>query len=311
MTPNAPSTRRPADHDARMERVQIALEGLSVGDAFGQQFFYFPQVEAVIAERAVPQPPWHYTDDTEMALGITEVLDRHGGIDADTLAGVFARRYRERPRRGYGATAQDVLQAIGEGLHWSAAASSAFGGEGSMGNGAAMRVAPVGAYFADEFAAAVAAALASAAVTHCHPDGQAGAVAVAAAAAWAWQARGQPGRSGSQLFDAVLDVTPDSDTRQGILRARQMGPEVPPQTAASVLGSGWQVISSDTVPFALWCAARHLGDYVEALWTTVAGLGDRDTTCAIVGGIVALSAGRESIPQEWVAAREPLLLGEG
>jgi ADP-ribosylglycohydrolase len=73
-----------------------------------------------------------------------------------------------------------------------------------------------------------------------------------------------------------------------------------------VLGSGYRVIASDTVPFALWCAARHLDDYAEALWATVAGLGDRDTTCAIVGGIVALSAGRASIPADWLAAREPL-----
>jgi hypothetical protein len=42
------------------------------------------------------------------------------------------------------------------------------------------------------------------------------------------------------------------------------------------------------------------------MWTTVAGLGDRDTTCAIVGGIVALSAAPATIPSTWVAAREPL-----
>jgi ADP-ribosylglycohydrolase len=72
------------------------------------------------------------------------------------------------------------------------------------------------------------------------------------------------------------------------------------------LGTGTKVTSADTVPFALWCAARHLDDYEEALWTTVSGLGDRDTTCAIVGGIVALSAGRGSIPATWLAAREPL-----
>ena len=44
----------------------------------------------------------------------------------------------------------------------------------------------------------------------------------------------------------------------------------------------------------------------EALWSTGAGMGDRDTTCAIVGGIVALSAGREPIPRAWLSAREPL-----
>jgi hypothetical protein len=54
--------------------------------------------------------------------------------------------------------------------------------------------------------------------------------------------------------------------------------------------------AQDTVPFALWCAARHLDDYAEALRLTVSGLGDRDTTCAIVGGIVACFTGEEGIP---------------
>jgi len=43
--------------------------------------------------------------------------------------------------------------------------------------------------------------------------------------------------------------------------------------------------------------------YKDALWTTVAGLGDRDTTCALVGGIVA-SKNEIAIPADWLAARE-------
>jgi ADP-ribosylglycohydrolase len=74
----------------------------------------------------------------------------------------------------------------------------------------------------------------------------------------------------------------------------------------AALGNGSQIISQDTVPFALWCAARHLTEFEEAIWTTVAGFGDRDTTCAIAGGIVALAVGREALPSEWLAAREPL-----
>jgi ADP-ribosylglycohydrolase len=243
-----------------------------------------------------------------MALGIVEVLARRGRVGPDELAGVFARRYRARPGRGYGGTAHEVLQAIGEGVDWRLAAGGAFGGMGSMGNGGAMRVGPLGAYFADDPAAVVEQARASAGVTHAHPDGQAGAIAIASAAAWAWRTRDDAGRSGRQMLEAVLDLTPDGDTREGIGRALALPPEASPQTAASRLGAGWRVISSDTVPFALWCAARHLGDYVEALWTTVAGLGDRDTTCAIVGGIVALSAGPDAIPPDWLAARERLQL---
>ncbi len=60
-----------------------------------------------------------------------------------------------------------------------------------MGNGGAMRVAPLGAYFAfaDE-PVIVGEAERSAAVTHGHPEGKAGAVAIALATAWATRRSG-------------------------------------------------------------------------------------------------------------------------
>lgn len=42
------------------------------------------------------------------------------------------------------------------------------------------------------------------------------------------------------------------------------------------------------------------------MWLTVGGLGERDTTCAIVGGIVALGCREETLPREWRDAREAL-----
>jgi hypothetical protein len=62
----------------------------------------------------------------------------------------------------------------------------------------------------------------------------------------------------------------------------------------------------DTVPFALWCAATHLDDYPAALWATASAGGDVDTTCAIVGGIVAAHVGTDGIPFTWQEAVEPL-----
>ena len=53
-------------------------------------------------------------------------------------------------------------------------ADSVFGGMGSMGNGAAMRVAPLGAYWADDYSTVVEQARLSADVTHAHADGQTG-----------------------------------------------------------------------------------------------------------------------------------------
>src|SRR5262249_29035558 len=112
-------------------------------------------------------------------------------------------------------------------------------------------------------------------------------------------------------LEVTLEYTPEGETWEGLARALDLPPELPVQTVAGLLGSGMRVTAPDTVPFALWCAAHHLDDYAEALWATVSGLGDRDTTCAIVGGIVALATGRGAIPAGWLEAREPLLLPTG
>jgi ADP-ribosylglycohydrolase len=76
--------------------------------------------------------------------------------------------------------------------------------------------------------------------------------------------------------------------------------------AAKALGSGFRVTAQDTVAFVLWCAGQRLDNYEEALWLTASGLGDIDTTCAMVGGIVASYTSIEGIPASWLAAREPL-----
>jgi len=219
----------------------------------------------------------------------------------------FASRYRRDPARGYGGTAQSILMSISLGEPWRDAAREAFDGEGSMGNGGAMRVAPIGGYFADDLDAVVHHARASAEPTHAHPDGQAGAIAVAVAAALASQmGRGERPISGEALLHEVIARTPQGATRDGLEKAASLPLGYDPRTAVAALGNGGLVISSDTVPFSLWCAARHLADFEQALWTTVSGLGDRDTTCAIVGGVVALAVGHRQIPTAFAEAREPL-----
>ncbi|MFZ5482159.1 MAG: ADP-ribosylglycohydrolase family protein [Myxococcota bacterium] len=281
-------------------RVHASLLGLTVGDAFGETFFRpggdgMPQVLA----RALAPAPWRWTDDTAMALGVVEVLREHGRADPDRLATVFARDHARDPYRGYGAGAREILLWIERGMPWRWAAGQAFGGQGSMGNGAAMRAAPIGAWFGGDLDRVKVEALASAAPTHAHPDGAAGAVAVAVAAAVAGE-----GGSPDAVWEAVLELTPDGETRAGLARARALPADASVRLAAAALGTGWRVLSSDTVPFAIWCATRDLDDYEEALWRTVEGLGDRDTTCAIVGGIVGARVGVDGIPPAWRDATE-------
>jgi ADP-ribosylglycohydrolase len=289
---------------AAIARAQLALDGLSIGDALGERFFGLEAgVIDRIERRAVPPPTWRFTDDTEMALAVAQTLLEHGGIDPDTLARRFAERYTRDASRGYGGGAQQLLQALARGADWRQASPALFDG-GSFGNGGAMRVAPVGAYFATDLERAAEHASTSARVTHSHPEGIAGAVAVAVAAAVAWE-QAESGRlDGGALLAMVLAFTPSGETRDRLREASTIGAGTPVSEVARRLGSGQRVSSQDTVPFALWCAARHLASFEEVFWATVRGLGDRDTTCAISCGVVALSA--REIPAAWLSAREPL-----
>jgi ADP-ribosylglycohydrolase len=244
-----------------------------------------------------------------MALAIAEVLASHGEIDQDYLATVFARRHNRDPYRGYGSGAHEVLAEIHSGTPWWTAAQQLFDGQGSLGNGAAMRVAPLGAYFADDLEVVVSEARKSAEVTHSHPEGIAGGIAIAVAAAWATcQANRSAAPALGELFSVVMEHTPCGETRSGIERAAGIPLDTWQHHAAEVLGNGARITAADTVPFCLWAAARHLDDYTEALWTVVHVGGDIDTNAAMVGGIVAMAVGREGLPTGWLQRREALRL---
>ncbi|WP_149180403.1 ADP-ribosylglycohydrolase family protein [Streptomyces sp. TRM49041] len=281
-----------------------SLRGLGLGDAFGERWFpLFRQprqaIDEIRARRTPQEPRWHWTDDTAMALGIMHVLQRHGEIRPAELALAFAAGYRADPGRGYGAGMHELLPRLLEVPEdWPTLSAELFDGQGSLGNGAAMRIAPLGAWYADDLGLAVRQAEASARVTHAHPEAVAGAVAVAVAAALSVH-------DGLDLR-MVARHTPDSAVRAGLARAADLPFTTEPWRAAGLLGNGQRVRADDTVPFALWSAARHPDDLTAALWTTAEGLGDVDTTCAITGGVVAARTGIDDVPRTWLDRVEPL-----
>lgn len=281
-----------------------SLAGLSVGDALGAQCFVPGVHPSEIAAGRLPAGPWPWTDDTEMACSIVSELAHCGHIDQDRLARAFGERFE--PYRGYGGGAVGILRRIREGDYWRDAAGEAFGGQGSMGNGAAMRVAPLGAFFAGDCRAAALEAMRSAEVTHSHPEAVLGAVAAAVAAAeagWGRVIKNRP--QPAELLDSVLAHLVDSEVTAGIARARRLL-GVSAAEAAYELGNGSQVLARDTVPFTLWVAATYLDDFPSAIGACLEAGGDVDTTSAIVGGIVAAYTGESGIPGEWLGRREPL-----
>jgi ADP-ribosylglycohydrolase len=291
----------------RLRRARVALEGLSVGDGLGG-FFEFSNPRGLshfVKTRKPPTGQWHFTDDTNMALSIYEVLRLHGQIEQDALALSFAQHYDRL--RGYGRSIHGWVPRVLSGQHWREAAALAFGGQGSFGNGGAMRVAPVGAYFADDLPAVVEQAKRSSEITHSHPEGVAGAIAVAVGVALACRFQIEAQRpTRTEFIEQILPYVPESEVAERIQQGMRLPGGTPVQKAVEALGNGSRVTAQDTVPFVLWSAGEYLDNYEEAIWQTASGGGDVDTTCAIVGGIVASYVGLDGIPDEWIAAREPL-----
>lgn len=300
-------------NEERIKRARLSLEGLNIGDCFGETFFIgfagfedkTLSVEELIERRILAVTDWFWTDDSNMAFSIFNTLKTFGEIEQYYLAQSFADRYEVG--RGYGPSMHGQLQKLRLGADWETTASSVFNGQGSWGNGSAMRVSPVGAFFADDLKKVCEEAEKSAVVTHKHEEAIVGAIAVAVATALAWKFKQQNIRPTRQEFiESVLPYLSSSEVKKGVVIARDINPNTSTINAADMLGRGYKVSCPDTVPFCLYCAGEFLDNYEEALWQTVSALGDRDTTCAIVGGIVVMYAGLESIPKIWLEKREPI-----
>ncbi|HET6355044.1 ADP-ribosylglycohydrolase family protein [Streptomyces sp.] len=289
-----------SSRDRRFERALDSLRGLSVGDALGSQFFV-PSNYPLLKRRALPPGPWQWTDDTEMAGSVLSVLAAHDRVDQDALAQSFAEHHDFD--RGYGPAVNRMLRLIREGGDWRELAAALFNGQGSWGNGSAMRIAPLGAWYADDPEQATHQAEISSYTTHQHREAVVGAMAVAAAAALAADPAGPPGAE--DLLDGVIALVPRSAVGAGLRRARDMLDYNDAGTVAAVLGSGRRTSAHDTVPFALWSAARSLGDFERVFWTTAQVGGDVDTTCAIACGVVAAGKSGQP-PAAWLEQTERL-----
>lgn len=284
----------------RIKYAKRALDGIALGDCFGQTFFVKDEVAYQrIRERKILEEAWYFTDDTVMGIGIYRILEKYGEINQDKLAEIFARNYLLDWHRGYGGTAHSILREIGEGADWKEVAPKVFNGMGSMGNGAAMRAAPIGAYFADDLDKVMYEARKSAEVTHSHIEGIVGALAIAAAAALIWNKKaGEYFKDGKDFLYDIAQMLPESDTKYKVLSAVSIKRESKIEFVVSVLGNGVKLTAQDTIPFCLWCVAYYYESLEEALWKAVSALGDRDTICAIVGGIVSLYENK--VPRKWL-----------
>jgi poly(ADP-ribose) glycohydrolase ARH3 len=279
---------------SEIDRARGALLGTFVGDALGMPFEGAApagvpgRVEMLDARLGRGT----YTDDTQMAIALAESLLERGAVDAQALGRAFADAFD--PRRGYGSGTTEVLRLVRSGVHPHDAARSAFGGAGSLGNGAAMRVAPVAVRYAHDCSALTAATRASAAVTHAHPVAIDAAVAQAAAIAAALNQE--------PPLAAALEAATTSELKNRLTKAVELLDSRPaPAELAAALGN--RTTGHESVPTAIYSAVAH-GSVETAITFAVRCGGDTDTIGAMAGAIAGARAGRQAMPSRWLDALE-------
>ena len=280
------------------DRFAGCLLGLAVGDALGGKFeaqsagairARFPASEHLIA---YPQEEIWYTDDTQMAIGVSEALIERGEIVEQVLCRSFVANYL--PSRGYGRGARAVLDAMEEGRDYRQVAEQHFPG-GSFGNGAAMRVAPVGLLFRDNRPRLWEQARLSALPTHRHPLGIEGAQLLALAVALC-TSMDRFDRAG--FFAELLAMCESEEYRVKMEAAARV--QAPDDLAT--LGNRIEALHS--VPTAI----ANFALTPESFETTISNVillgGDTDTLAAMAGALSGAYVGTGRLPGRLVELLE-------
>jgi ADP-ribosylglycohydrolase len=175
----------------------------------------------------------------------------------------------------------------------------------SAGNGPAMRVAPLGAFFAgapeylDDYVGACTR------ITHTDPRALTGAKAVAYLAAWTIRDRLNERPELDDLLDVMRSAAGDEDAewQETLGRLRHAGERslsVDEFAASMGLLGGVGGYIYHTVPVAVYAWYRHFGDFEGTLSATLDCGGDTDTAGAVAGALAGAVLGECAIPRDWV-----------
>jgi len=239
-----------------------------------------------------------WTDDTQMSLDFAESLLALGHLDADDLAGRFARSYRYS--RGYGPGTAKILGRVSRGKAWKDANRSVYP-QGSYGNGAAMRAAVASLFFFRSPEQRNAATELAASVTHAHPAGIEGAVLIATAVFAALS-----GGTGDEILDACTYSCRRPAFLLRLQRARAWREDRAVHDVAEIrheLGNGTAAV--DSCVTALYLALRF-GErpFLDLINFVARCGGDVDTIGAMAGAIWGAMNGARLLPASCLARLE-------
>ncbi len=286
----------------REDRFVGCLLGTACGDALGAPVEGDPSPGAVRDFRAGRGAPGSVTDDTQMTLALAaSLVRRKGAVDGADCARRYAARFD--PRRGYGGGARRVLAALGAGADWRSTGTLIFPA-GSFGNGAAMRIAPVGLLFGPGSPGRLSEAVADAVrCTHVHPEAVEGATIQARAVGLLVEAPRGRAPDATRFLDDLAGFAREPRLSERLDRVGALlGEDAGGRRAARELGTG--IRTADSLPAALWAFLRHAGDPEAAMVEAVSLGGDTDTLGAMTGALAGALHGARTLPARWLDGLE-------
>ena len=274
-----------------------AMIGSAVGDAIGELAFHYPERNK-LAQVVEGVAELRYTDDTAMAIGLATSLTNKGHLDGQDLGETFRRSFEQEPWRGYAAGPPTIFTMVRSlGIPYAQAAQSLFNGSGSFGNGAAMRIAPLGLFFHDSLQI-YELACDSAEVTHAHPVGKDGAALQARAVAQAVKLDPQKEFLVDFFVRDLIDFCRTHEIRGKMeLLEELLNENINPPLAAKQLGQS--VAVQESMPFAIYSFVRHPRSFEDCLDCAIMHGGDRDTLGAMAGAVSGAYLGVQAIPSGW------------
>ncbi|MGP3667826.1 MAG: ADP-ribosylglycohydrolase family protein [Candidatus Bathyarchaeota archaeon] len=291
-----------------------SLLGLAVGDALGMPVEGLTAEEIKVKFGVVKEmmdgrlPAGCYTDDTEMMIGVAESLIENKGFNGEDMVKKFIKNFK--PWRGYGYGPTKVLELVKKGVSWEKAAEKLFGGEGSYGNGGAMRIAPVGLLYHDNVEVLRNVAYRVAKITHANKLGMEGGAIQAYGVALAVTEKPYKNLEVEAFATKLCTFSCENIFREKIMLVKQLlKKRVNNSEVVFKLGNGIETFNS--VVTALYCFLANYKSFEDAVVYAVNLGGDADTIGAMTGAVAGAYHGVEAIPKRWLARLEGKTYIEG
>lgn len=294
-----------------------ALLGCAVGDALGAWIEGRSRTAIAELDNLVSHyrpfreyPAGQFTDDTQLTVATAKSMVRKHGVDGADIAQEIAQLWRDNTIIGAGPVAKRAINKIIEGVDWQEAADP---GDLPF-NGAAMRISPLGLWYAGESNSAMREGVRIASlVTHGHPVGIDAAVVTARAVA---QAAGTK-HIETRPFLEDLAISAETEPLQTSLiqladwmalsESEALAAIVDATQEQRMEGFGINVMAVPTILAALYCFLMTPDDYIATIDCALRVGGDVDTVAAIAGAISGARHGVGAIPSN---LRESLIDGD-